>query len=75
MTKRRKVWEPRGESEAVPLPTWLVDWSSCDREAGEITLHRWPIVAKIAWDAWTQVKGAPAFGSCRVVRVSTEEKE
>jgi hypothetical protein len=30
--------------------------------------------ARTAWLAHQQVKGAPAFGSCRVVRVKGEEK-
>jgi hypothetical protein len=32
------------------------------------------VLARTAWQAHQQVKGAPAFGSCRVVRVKGDEK-
>jgi hypothetical protein len=38
------------------------------------TVARGPVLARTAWLAHQQVKGAPAFGSCRVVRVKGDEK-
>jgi hypothetical protein len=53
------------------MPEWWVMWmpphpGGTGRGAYKVPAHR-------AWDAWAQVKGAPAFGSCRVVRVKGEE--
>lgn len=60
MTSRPKVWEPRAESVAEEMPEWTVSWWT----GGTF------VRAPRAWDAWLQVKSAPAFGSCRVRRVS-----
>lgn len=63
MTRRPKVWEPRaGTSGGEEMPEWRVRW---DIGGLWIVYKRAPH----AWDAWLQVKGAPAFGSCRVRRV------
>lgn len=49
---------------------WVVEWVTTDREAGVQTVHSWPILAPTAYSAWQKVHGAPAFGSCRVRRVT-----
>lgn len=76
MTKRPKVWEPRAQSKPEVLPEWVVTWWALHWSAGmRLQMDAPPTRAKIAWDAWTQVKGAPAFGSCRVVRVKGANEE
>ena len=64
MTKRRKVWDPRAESVPEVFPEWEV--IHCPNDSTAVFTRR---AAPRAWDAWTQVKGAPAFGSCRVRRI------
>jgi hypothetical protein len=46
---------------------WTVLWHDDDALFGDV------VTARTAWLAHQQVKGAPAFGSCRVVRVKGEE--
>lgn len=52
---------------------WCVQWFRYVRHGiNWYEIHE--ATARTAWQAHQQVKGAPAFGSCRVVRVTTEEK-
>lgn len=70
MTRRPKVWEPReGTSEGEEMPEWTVRWGFLKRDDGDEGWLNYRVRAPHAWDAWLQVKGAPAFGSCRVRRV------
>jgi hypothetical protein len=66
--------------ECSPPPTEDVEWIVQHLAFSELTLSmvivdRGPYVARTAWLAHQQVKGAPAFGSCRVVRVTKEEQK
>lgn len=46
---------------------WIVAWpSTWNGQPSKSSTYR---IARTAWLAHQQVKGAPAFGSCRVVRV------
>lgn len=73
MTRRPKVWEPReGTSGGEEMPEWGVCWMLKDEPnmpSGDYFAVNYRVSAPHAWDAWLQVKGAPAFGSCRVRRV------
>lgn len=71
MTRRPKVWEPRaGTSGGEEMPEWEVGWIEPGDTPAWLRLISHPnIRAPHAWDAWLQVKGAPAFGSCRVRRM------
>lgn len=73
MSKQVKECSPPPTEDVEWIVTWPVEWilkggatmlmSGC---AGAI--------ARTAWQAHQQVKGAPAFGSCRVRRVEKETK-
>lgn len=71
--KRAKVWEPRGETEKTEEPEWTVRWEFLKRDDGDKGFINYRVVAPHAWDAWRKVPGAPAFGSCRVLRIEQEK--
>jgi len=55
---------------------WVIWWTVTRSEIADLvgaTAHA-RATARTAWLAHQQVKGAPAFGSCRVVRVTEESK-
>ena len=72
MTRRPKVWEPReGTSGGEEMPEWSVRWGPSVQFATHVgpQFAALAVRAPHAFAAHQQVKGAPAFGSCRVRRV------
>lgn len=71
MTRRPKVWAMH-EKRVVEMPEWGVSWLLRDEPnmpSEDYFAVNYRVRAHHAWDAWKQVPGAPAFGSCRVRRV------